>query len=84
MNTQIELPPIAIETPSAWIGSELKKKKNEWLTHFSDDEIIELESAASNFLSSEKNIGEIRKSDFPLPKLRLFIQHNVIMLPSEY
>ncbi len=53
--------------PSAWIGEELQSNVDEWLIHFSDEEISELEKSADQFISSQKDIAEITKEDFPLP-----------------
>lgn len=47
----------------------MAKNPSLWLKTFSRAEISELEKAAKDFLSSQKNIGEITKNDFLLPTL---------------
>ncbi len=63
------LPPKELNNPASWKGKDLAKRKEKWITHFTRDEIKELESAANNFLVLNRNIGEITQSEFPLPTL---------------
>lgn len=64
-----DLPPQFISKPSAWIGNDLKKCTDLWHTHWSDQDIEELEYAADHFLSKSEDLATITKSMFPLPHL---------------
>ncbi len=66
----IKFPPNALTGPSAWIGEDLAHNQDTWFTYFTEQEVTELEQAANGFLSGQKNIGEMDKSDFPLPRLK--------------
>ncbi len=61
------LPPPVLDTPTAWLGQDMAAAPEQWLVHLSDAQIAELESAASRFLDSGKEIGGLRRDDFPLP-----------------
>ncbi|MGK0272263.1 MAG: hypothetical protein ACI88H_002929 [Cocleimonas sp.] len=63
------LPPSRIETPASWIGKDLTSTPKKWIHTFSQAEITELETAAGNYLSSNKDIGEITPTEFLLPTL---------------
>ena len=58
--------PERIETPSAWIGSEMATHPERWLVELSKFDVADLEQAADRFLSLGKDIGEITADDFPL------------------
>ena len=60
--------PERFDGPSAWIGSDLAQTPGAWLYALSADDIGELETAASHFLSLNRDIGEITARDFPLPQ----------------
>lgn len=60
-------PPDIIEEPSAWIGEEIARQPDSYLTTLSEDEISELEKAAERFIASGKELGAIVKADFSLP-----------------
>ena len=61
-----QLPPPIISTAAAWIGTEMAANPEKWLVSLSQDDIADLESAATHFLSLNKDIGEISAQDFPL------------------
>ena len=65
-----DLPPKTIEGPSAWIGEQLARNPEDWLTLWSSQEIDELETAADNFLKKSQDLATITKENFPLPGLR--------------
>lgn len=64
--------PNQITGPSVWTGLEMVDRQNEWIVDLSADDIADLEQAAHHYLSLNRDIGEIRKEDFPL---RRFDQH---------
>ena len=59
--------PLEIVGPSSWRGTDLQKRKSEWLALLSNEQISELEKAALNYLDLGKDVGEITKEEFPLP-----------------
>ncbi|EPJ54093.1 MAG: taurine catabolism dioxygenase TauD/TfdA [Osedax symbiont Rs2] len=59
-------PGIALTGPSAWLGEEMAKQPERWLTHLNEEEIFELENAASEFINSDNNIGALSTENFPL------------------
>ena len=63
----------------AWIGSDLAKRDNEWLTHLSPADIIELERAAEPLISDSFNIGTMTQAQFVLPKF----SHKLTTLRNE-
>ena len=58
--------PERIEGPGAWIGAEMAAKPERWLHTLSAAEIAELEAAAARFLSTGRDLGQMRAADFPL------------------
>lgn len=68
MPTTVNLPPGQIDIPSAWRGDEMVENPDHWLIQLTADEIAELERAATSFLATTKEIGEITKDKFPLPR----------------
>lgn len=54
---------------SAWIGSDLTKRDNEWLEYLSPTDITELERAAEPLVTDTFNIGAMTQAQFVLPKL---------------
>ena len=62
------LQPPVLETPSAWLGKDMAATPERWLVHLSDSQITEVEYAASRFLDSGKDIGEMSRGDFVLPE----------------
>jgi Taurine catabolism dioxygenase TauD, TfdA family len=63
------MPPGPIDIPSAWIGATMAADPDRWLVQLSAADIAELETAAATFLATTKEIGEISKDKFPLPRL---------------
>jgi hypothetical protein len=51
-----------------WYGRELRATED-WIRHFSDAEIGELEAAAAAFLASGRALADIAPHHFPLPTL---------------
>ncbi len=69
------------ESPSAWYGADMVQRQSEWMTDITSDEITELEAAAKNLLSSDKDIAQIEVKDFNLPilgKKLLAIRQNLL------
>lgn len=68
MPTTVNLPPGQIDIPSAWRGDEMVENPDRWLIQLTADQIAELERAATSFLATTREIGEITKDKFPLPR----------------
>lgn len=64
--------PDAFTGPSAWVGSDMQARSQDWLKELSAEDIADLEQAARHFLSLGRDIGQIAKADFPL---RTFGRH---------
>ncbi|MDG2340656.1 MAG: TauD/TfdA family dioxygenase [Paracoccaceae bacterium] len=58
--------PSRINGPTAWIGSELQNRSDDWLTILTVRDIADIENAARHFLTLGRDIGEVTKQDFPL------------------
>jgi hypothetical protein len=58
--------PERFEGPAAWRGREMAASPQKWLYTLTSDDIADLEAAADYFLSLDRDVGEIRKEDFPL------------------
>jgi hypothetical protein len=56
-----------LDTPSAWLGPDMAAAPERWLVQLTDPQIAELEGAATRFLDSGTDIGDMRRDDFPLP-----------------
>ena len=54
---------------SAWIGSDIARRENEWLAHLSPADIAELERAAEPLICESYNIGSMTRDQFVLPNL---------------
>ena len=65
----LPLPPEQIKTAASWKGKNLSATSEKWITTLKPSEINELETAANNYLSLKKDIGEITQSAFSLPTL---------------
>ena len=65
---KMNLPPLQ-SGPTVWYGPDMLKKSNEWQIHLSPSEILELEYAAEQFISSGLGIGLMNHELFPLPTL---------------
>ena len=59
--------PERIGGPAAWTGAEMQERDDIWLYHLTPSDIGDIEQAAKHYLSLGRDIGEIRKEDFPLP-----------------
>src|SRR4051794_7625859 len=68
MSTTASIPPGQIDIPSAWRGEAMAANPDRWLVRLTADEIAELEQAAHSFLATTREIGEITKEKFPLPR----------------
>jgi hypothetical protein len=61
-----EMPPKEITGPSAWYGRDMKSSEA-WMVRLSDADIAEIDGAVE--ATRALKIQEIRRADFPLPKL---------------
>lgn len=64
-----DLPPNQIKTHANWTGQDLSNKPEKWLITLSKAEILELETAAKNYLTQGKKLDDISREDFPLATL---------------
>src|SRR5262249_35025465 len=62
-------PPGKIDIPSAWQGAEMKANPDRWVVLLAASEIAELEHAAQSYLDGGKEIADITRESFPLPRL---------------
>ena len=69
MHSSSTFPPNQLNIASSWLGAELSQKPEQWISTFNLGEIRELEIAAKEYSTLEKNIGEITKDAFKLPTL---------------
>jgi hypothetical protein len=60
--------PERLDGPSAWMGTDLQTRQNEWLYTLCASDISEIEHAARHYLSLGRDVGEITAQDFPLPQ----------------
>ena len=70
----IDRPPGKIDIPSAWQGAEMKANPDRWLISLAASEIAELESAAKSYLGRSKEIADITRESFPLPRLSAHLE----------
>lgn len=59
--------PNTISGPSAWRGDDLQNRQNAWLIHLKQNDIHELENTSQHYMSLERDIGSLKKEDFPVP-----------------
>ena len=59
---KIEFPPI-VEGPSAWVHSDVSQGKN-WQIHLSEEQVLEIENAASQIKASGLELATMTKDDF--------------------
>ena len=64
---KIEFPPI-VEGPSAWVHSDVSQGKD-WQIHLSEEQVLEIENAASQIKASGLELATMTKDDFLLPYL---------------
>ncbi len=64
-NTLVNMPE-QFTGASAWLGQDMSQRPDKWLYSLTDEDIQDLEQAASRFLSLKRDIGSIDKFSFPL------------------
>ena len=64
----IEALPRSISGPSAWVGPDMQSRQSQWLYTLTAEDIDDLENAARHYLSLNRDIGEVTKTDFPLQR----------------
>ncbi|MCH7845793.1 MAG: TauD/TfdA family dioxygenase [Acidobacteria bacterium] len=60
---------VPIEGPSAWYGTDMAKRQNEWLHRLDDAEVAEVDEAVAALIESGTPILEVDRENFPLPNL---------------
>ena len=60
--------PERFEGPSAWVGPDMAKRPELWISELSAADVTELEAAAESYAALNRDIGAITASDFPLPR----------------
>ncbi len=69
MNDQVARSPRPlVEGSSAWIGAELRTRPETWTYRLSAAEIAEIEAAVTGFLHLGRDIADITRETFPLPR----------------
>jgi hypothetical protein len=58
-----------IESPSAWMAADMRRREAEWSYHLSPSEIAEIEAALKSVQARGLDIAKIRREDFALPTL---------------
>jgi Taurine catabolism dioxygenase TauD, TfdA family len=58
-----------IEGPSVWTGAEMRGREAEWSYRLSQSESEEIENAVREVRARDLDLAEIRRADFPLPRL---------------
>src|ERR1700693_834243 len=58
-----------ISGPAAWIGADMRGREAEWSYRLSPAQIAEIEAALTAVGGRGVDIADIRREDFPLPKL---------------
>jgi hypothetical protein len=58
-----------VEGPSAWVGADMRGRDAEWSYRLSPPEIAEIETAVQAVRARGLDIADIRRGDFPLPRL---------------
>ena len=59
----------SVEGPSVWTGPDMAHRQAEWTYRLTPSDIAELEAATQAVRARGLDIAEIRRADFPLPKL---------------
>jgi hypothetical protein len=54
---------------STWYGPDLMHRTDEWITHLTPVEIVELEAATKSVLTSKQDIASLTAEKIPLPTL---------------
>src|SRR5882672_11017851 len=58
-----------IDSPSAWVGADMRRREAEWTYRLSPPEIAEIETALRTVRERGLDIADISREDFPLPTL---------------
>src|SRR5580658_2004856 len=58
-----------VEGPSAWIGTEMRKREAEWTYHLSPAQLDEIDAAVNSARARGLDLADVRREDFPLPTL---------------
>ena len=58
-----------IEGPSAWYGSDMAKRSDQWLHRLGDAEVAEVNEAVAALIEAGTPILEVDRGNFPLPNL---------------
>ena len=66
--------PSRISSPAAWLGRDLARAPEKWRYDLSEADIEELERAARHYLSLGRDVGEITRDAFPLPRFADHLQ----------
>lgn len=69
--SKVDLPPEVVGA-SAWYGPEMSAR-DDWIYRLTANDIAEIEQAMAPLVGREADIAQIRKADFPLPRLGLEI-----------
>jgi hypothetical protein len=69
--TLTQHPPIRrpVAGPSAWFAADMRAREAEWSYHLAPSEIAEIEAALQSVRKRGLDIADIRRDDFPLPRL---------------
>jgi len=70
----VSYPPDYLDLPAAWRGADMATREDQWQRVLTDQEVLELETAASRFLESSHDIASLTKADFVLPTLSAALQ----------
>jgi Taurine catabolism dioxygenase TauD, TfdA family len=65
---RLPAPPL-VDSPSVWIGADMRGRETEWSYHLSPSEITEIEAAVREVKTRRLDIADIRREDFRLPTL---------------
>lgn len=63
------VPQQPIRSASAWRGAEMRERPQEWIVELSAAEIAEIEEAQRFAAAGARAMGEMTRTDFPLPTL---------------
>src|SRR5689334_16917867 len=66
--TRPPMPAGPVTGPSAWYGRDMRQRRD-WLHHFTEDELAELDAAIREHGRSGRSMGEITPESFRLPRL---------------
>ncbi len=66
--------PDKIDKPSSWTAQQMQSNPDAWLYQLSNEDIADLEQAASHYLKLGKDVGEIDAQTFPLKHFALHLE----------